>query len=69
MALGAGKYDEALTVARKLCGSTAAALIVIEGESGRGFACQMDMASMMKLPEVLRSMADQIEADLRRAKL
>lgn len=67
--IGPGKYDEALTFARQQCGSSAAMLIVVKGESGPGFSCQADLESLVKLPSMLRFMADEIEADLKRGKL
>ena len=69
MTIGAGKYDEQLTIAREACGSTAAMLIVVNGNRGPGFACQSDLVSMARLPAMLRFMADQIEADLKKGKL
>jgi hypothetical protein len=69
MSVGPGKYDDALTLARQQCGSSAAVLIVIKGESGPGFACQADLESIAKLPWILRNTADQIEADLKKGKL
>jgi hypothetical protein len=62
--MGPGKYDDALTVARQLCGSTGAALIVFEGDKGPGFACQTDLLMLRRLPHVLRHLADEIETDL-----
>ena len=67
--IGAGKYDDALTAARTLCGASAAALIVLSGESGSGFACHADIESLLKLPAMLRFMADEIEADLKEGNL
>ena len=69
MALGPGKYDDALTVARKLCGATCAILIVAKGERGSGFACQSDVETLLRLPSVLRHIADQMEADLKKGKI
>lgn len=37
--------------------------MVIDGNKGQGFSCQMDLESTLKLPELLRHMADQIEED------
>jgi hypothetical protein len=65
MAFGAGKYDTALTKARKACASTAALLICMNGKKGPGFSCQADFDSLAKLPSILRTVADQTEADMR----
>jgi len=67
--IGAGKYDEALTLARRQCGSTAALLIVISGEAGPGFSCQADLDTLLTVPAVLRAVAAHIEADLQKGKL
>ena len=63
MALGPGKYDEALTRARKDCGATSAILIVLDGSKGAGFACQTTPLELGALPAILRQVADQIEAE------
>jgi hypothetical protein len=64
--IGAGKYDDALTEARKMCGASAALLIVLDGEKGAGFSCQSTPTHLLKLPTLLRQVAGQIEADLRK---
>lgn len=69
MSIGPGKYDDAMTLARKQCGSSAAALIVLKGESGPGFSCQADLETTLRLPAILRKVADDIEADLKKGKL
>jgi hypothetical protein len=69
MAFGPGKYDEALTEARKLCGATSAVLIVLTGESGPGFSCQTTLPDLARLPAILRNTADQLEADLKKGQL
>jgi hypothetical protein len=65
MAVGPGKYDEALTLARQACGATCAVLIVFDGKRGAGFSCQATPAMTLSLPEILRLMANSIEEDLR----
>jgi len=59
---GVGKYDDALTIARKLSGATSALLIVIDGENGAGFSFQGTPATSLKIPTLLRSIASKIEA-------
>jgi hypothetical protein len=66
MPIGPGKYDEALTVARQLCGATGAVLIVFGGENGPGYSCQATLEMMETMPNMLRLMANGIEADLRK---
>lgn len=65
MALGPGKYDELCSQAREQAGggSTAAVLIILHGNKGSGFSCQATLQDALALPELLRSVADQIEKD------
>jgi hypothetical protein len=65
MALGPGKYDAALTLARQACGATSAVLIVLDGEHGAGFSCQATAAMTLALPEFLRQLANSIEQDVK----
>lgn len=65
MALGAGRYDDALTLALRDCGARIGILIVGDGESGPGFSVQADLGSLLLLPKVLRTVADSIEKDLK----
>jgi len=69
VSIGPGKYDEALTQARRQCGSSAAVLVVLSGESGPGFSCQADLETTLRLPAILRRIADDIEADLKKGNL
>src|ERR1019366_9029846 len=64
MAIGPGRYDDTLTRARQSCGATSAVLIVLDGPLGSGFSVQATAEQTMKLPAVLRMVADGIEADL-----
>lgn len=63
MPIGPGKYDAALTEAKRLCGATSAVLIVFDGKLGSGFACQTTLEQLAGLPETLESMAKQMRAD------
>ena len=69
MSIGPGKYDEVCTQARISADALAVALIVLGGNKGSGFSVQcVERANdkvMVELPKLLRSMADQIEADLK----
>ena len=65
MAIGPGKYDKACTVARESTGGIGAVLIVIGGDNGGGFSCQVPPAMMFELPAILETLAAQIRADIR----
>lgn len=69
MPLGPGKYDNALTRARKSCGATDAVLIVLNGSLGPGFSVQATLGATLVLPATLRAVADQIEASFKAGKL
>ena len=68
MPFGPGKYGDALTMARKLCGASAAILIVFDGELGRGFSVQAPAGVLIDIPKMLRNTADSIEADLKKGR-
>jgi hypothetical protein len=64
MALGAGKYDDLCTQVRLAAGAAKGAIVIVfGGREGNGFACQADLETTLRLPELLRSMADSIERD------
>lgn len=68
MAEGPGKYDDEATAAREATGALAVALIVLGGTRGSGFSVQaVELANtsvLKSLPDLLRSLADQIERDV-----
>lgn len=64
MSAGGGKYTEITAEIRQRTGAGGVILIVLDGEKGFGFEVQVDAEYLMKLPAVLRTMADDIEADL-----
>jgi hypothetical protein len=78
MALGPGKYDGALTEAREKLRCRGAALLVFGGEQGDGldrkascgkgdgFSCQCSIEDLLKLPGMLRFMANEIESHQKR---
>jgi hypothetical protein len=66
MALGAGKYDDLCTRARKAAGAQGAILIVIEGRHGMGFSVQAEPNVVLQLPTILRKVADMIALDTER---
>ena len=63
MTIGPGVYDDEATQARERTHAKAVVLIVAKGDRGSGFACQATEDVILDLPAVLRSLADQIEAD------
>ncbi len=64
MAFGAGKYDEACTVARVMARAEGALLIIIDGDKGEGFSAQIPPRYIERIPQLLRTVADSIEADI-----
>jgi hypothetical protein len=64
MAFGAGKYDEECNVARVMAQAKGALLIIIDGDRGEGFSAQIDARYIERIPAMLRTMADMIEADI-----
>jgi hypothetical protein len=69
MAIGKGKYDDLCTEAREKSKGRGAILIILEGEKGFGFSVQAGLPDLLKLPAVLRIIADNMEEDLRKGKL
>ena len=63
---GAGKYDPICTAARLATKAEGLLLCVLGGELGDGFSVQATPEQLEKLVPVLRTVADQIEADLKR---
>lgn len=63
MTLGAGKYDDEATMVRERTHAKGVIVIVIEGDRGEGFAIQATPGVTFALPQMLRGMADEIEAD------
>jgi hypothetical protein len=64
---GPGKYDDVCTQAREATEATEAAsvvLIVFGGKHGHGFSVQSSTADLLLLPQILRSIADQIDNDM-----
>lgn len=60
---GPGKYDDEATMVQKSTNASGVILIVIGGDKGEGFSCQATMPVLLGLPSMLRSIADQLEAD------
>ena len=63
MARGPGKYDNLATLVRTRAKAEGVIVIVIGGSKGSGFSVQATFEVTAKLPELLRTMADDIERD------
>jgi hypothetical protein len=63
---GPGKYDELATYVRERTNARGVVLFVLTSEApGSGFSVQFtDAGVLVDVPEMLRSLADQVEADL-----
>jgi predicted glycosyltransferase len=64
MATGPGKYDREATVVREVTDADAVVVIVIGGRQGSGFSVQASLEFAVKLPALLRRIADDIEANI-----
>jgi len=63
-----GKYDADCTTARQATGAQACLLIILDGYLGTGFSVQCTHPGyVIALPEVLRAVADKIEAQQKQA--
>lgn len=67
MAMGPGKYDELATYVREKSEADAVIVIVRGGNQGDSFCVQANRPDfVVKLPRLLREMADQLELPARR---
>lgn len=66
MSIGPGKYDDLCTYVREQAKAQGAIILVLGGEQGEGFCCQADLAVTAALPQILRHIADTMQADLER---
>lgn len=64
MTIGPGKYDEEATLVQERTQAAGVIVIVIDGNKGEGFACQATLGVTLALPAMLRSIADQMDADI-----
>lgn len=60
---GPGIYDEECTLVRKLLKADGVLLIVLTCGGEAGFSVQMSASLISTIPSLLRTMADDIEAD------
>ena len=61
MAFGPGKYDDACTLVREKTGAEGVIILEFNCTLGSGFSCQTTFDVLVKIPDMLRDMADQIE--------
>lgn len=59
---GAGKYDDLCTYVREESQAEGAFVVILNGVKGSGFSVQLTSRDLHRLPSILRSMADDIEA-------
>ena len=64
MARGPGKYNILCKSAMDGARAKGALLIIFDGTLGDGIALQLTPLQMAAVPEILRFLADQIQADL-----
>lgn len=64
--MGPGKYDEQLAKALAEIGAQSGILIVMDGSEGPSFCAKLPYHIGLKLPEILRFMADDIEQEIKR---
>ena len=69
MPIGPGAYDDICTEIRERTKAGAVILIVAGGDRDEGFSMQAPLVFSLKLPSILRAVADSIEADLKMGKL
>ena len=69
MPMGPGKYDELATHVRERAKAQGAIVVVYMGSRGSGFSVQAPPTVVARLPELLRHMADEIEASYARGSI
>ncbi len=62
MAFGPGKYDDLTTEVRLKAKAEGVLMLVFNGTLGSGFSAQLSPEMTLLLPEILRDVADQIDA-------
>lgn len=60
MPIGPGAYDKECTAARVSAKGRACVLIILGGDRGDGFSCQADLATTLRLAEMLEATAKEI---------
>lgn len=67
--IGPGKYDDLCTEIMKKVMAQGVIVIIRDGDKGSGFSCQGTMQFIVDIPNALRMVADQIEADHKSGRL
>lgn len=67
--IGPGKYDDLCTYVKDNADAKGSVVIVVEGNKGSGFSCQLRLVDMIILPMMLRDLANHIESDYKKGKL
>ena len=64
MAYGSGKYGKLAVIVQELTQAKAVVIAVVDGDMGHGFEVISSIPNFdSKVPQLLRSMADEIEKD------
>jgi hypothetical protein len=63
MAIGPGKYDDLATLVLNRAKAGGVIVMVFDGQHGNGFSVQAPAEIIVRLPELLRTVADSIERD------
>lgn len=69
MPVGPGKYDKQMMKALKDCKANQGILIVLDGSVGSSFCCRLSHASSLKMPALLRHIANDIEKEHKKGNL
>jgi len=64
MAVGKGKYDDALTLALKSVDAKNGILLVFDGKHGGGFSVQGTLETQYNVPAILEGLARQVRTDI-----
>ena len=62
--VGRGKYDKVCTLVRETLKAKGVILIVIDDVRGHGMSVQAPMAVQMGLSQILRLLADKVDAEM-----
>lgn len=63
MAIGPGSYDKECTEIREKNHADGVMVLVFGGDKGEGFSAQLTAQLTLHIPQILRTMANQIEQD------
>ena len=63
MARGPGKYSDIAMFVRRMTLARGAIVLIFEGDHGTGYSSQLPPTLVGKIPQYLRDLADEIQAD------